>query len=225
MNTQQFHTKVREQLMEENTPEYDLLTDDMIDIALNSTSVEYVRDELNPEAGKPFGNVPKLAGIHTLQRSIGIALPEEGQPLEEYHIDVPDDMMEPLPSYATTMRVVPGVDVDLNNKKLQQKAEIVFQAQADVFNIQDNPFTRTGLKRINALLEQNLITLKVNKKSIVIDISLKYICIPNKISLLLYKQDATQGLCDLPKGVHNLIAERAVRYLLEQFQSQRQQKR
>lgn len=223
MNTLEMHTKVREQLLEDNTPEYDLLTDSMIDNALTSVAIEFTDGVLEARDGKaPDQDLHKYASIYTLIKTLDFSIASGTQPMEDFEISVPEAMLQPIPSSATTQRIVAGTDNAIN-PLLQQKAEIVFQAHADIFNIIDNPFSTSSLKRINATLEPNFITLHLEKKSIVIDVSLKYICIPNKISLLLYKEDSTKGLCDLPEGVHNKIVESAVRYLLEEFQSQRHQ--
>ncbi len=220
MNTQQIHDRIRGQLMEENTPEYDLLTDEMIDDAFNSVSIAFIWGQVGED---PTQSLKNLSSYYTLVKTTGESYSLDNQPMDKIEYTAPEDMLIPLPSVATTQRIIPGADIT-ENQLLQQKAEVVFTEHSDDFSIMDNPFSSSSLKRINASLSQNLITLKVNKRSIVIDISLKYICIPNKISLLLYKEDAQKGLCDLPKGVHNTLVEQAVRYLLEQFQSQRNQR-
>ena len=101
--------------------------------------------------------------------------------------------------------------------------EIAVQEHDRIFNRRVNPFTQTSSKRVLATLEANNITLYVDKKCIVKDISVKYFCIPNKISLLLYTENQANGLCDLPTALHPLIVEKATSYILEQVQSARYQ--
>jgi len=224
MNTQEFHDTIRRGLLEENTPHFDLISDEMIDDALNAVQIDHIRDEYSaPDVKHPQANLRKVSDLHTLFKTESGEISIADQPKEFVTIDLPEDMLLYMRGRVTGRRFINDLGDNISIAPPYRKMKVAIVEDDNEDSAMENPFTTSSHKRVIGVFEPNKIRLNTNKKSIVIDFSVKYICIPNKISLSLYSEDVTKGLCSLPEGVHHILVEKAIKYILEQTQSSRLQ--
>lgn len=220
MTVLQMHERVRRGLLENNTPEYEMISDLMIDDALNDSQKKYILNILKEDEEIKLRGLEQTPEnyfvIQKITKTISFKTKDIKRNEDYAIIDIPENFWIYLSG-----KVSASISRLYIDKKFDLKAnsELFSQSREDL--IGKNPFVSNIETSVKAFMENNKIRYKIGKKAILKEISLTYICKPNKISLFLYNKNKEQGNCELPEVTHDIIVNEAIADLLEQVQSRR----
>lgn len=225
MNVQEMHNQIRGALLENNTPEYDLLDDALIDNALNVVVNRFVKQRLSKRSNpKQLGfedTLKRYSDLQTLIKTTPLQVGENDTLSDFVTLALPQNFWFYVAGKSNCLMNPFGGIPEESSSLVTVPIKVIEHDYLE--SLGKNPFISNTTEYIPSLLEDNKIRLFLDKKAILKEIYLTYICKPNKISLSLYQENPKNGNCDLPEQAHQEIVDKAVEYILEEVQARRYQ--